>query len=341
MAIANIMEVLEGRSRHRLSDLYESVLREDVSTGEFAALLQDGLKTIMFSEFAGYPTTWEQFTNRTTSNKQQEIYVQLGRIGTMPKKEPGEAYREVRPELLPTASIRNYQYGDMLTITEEMLKFDQTNLIQQLAADQGQRAAQTIEEAVYTALLVTGSYDKTTAAGDNDIGNNTGSGGLSPANLVTAITTLSTMKDPRSGRYLGIRPDTLIVTPADEFYVRQLLFSSQIMRVPGTGTPNASDVYGQGTTNPFSGQIKNLVVSPYMASLGTSHAWVLCQSRRLITYQEVEPVQIIQATAKDASNEGYFTSDAFRYRVRCWFGVGIIDSRFGYYSNSTTAPVSS
>lgn len=329
-----IREALSGRSRLRLSDLYEMALREDVlTTAQMSVLMQDGLRAIMFDSFAGQPSSWEQFTARETSNKEVETWLELGRIGTLSTVGETERYPRVRPELLLPRQIRNYKYGDILAISEEMLKFDRVGLIRQLAGDQGARAAQTITEAVFTALTTAGNYIRTSA--DNDVGNNTNATTFGAAGLITAITTLTTMKDRVSGRYLGIRPDTLIVGPALEFAAKQLIFGNVYNRQGGNTT---NEIYGTGTNNPFASEIRNLIVDPYMARVNANN-WVLGQARRGLVYQEVEPVQILQATAQSADNEEYFESDVFRYRVRVWFGTGFTDDRYWYYSSSTTPPV--
>ena len=329
----NLMEqILYGNGHVRLSDI-----KEAVTTAEMSVLLQDGLRAIMFNEFAGYPTTWEQFVRRESSNKEQETWIEAGRLGTLQRLGEGEEYREARPELLAPINIRNFKYGDMLEITEEMLKFDRTGLIRQYAEDQGRRAAQTIEEEVYRALLASGSYSKTSA--DNDVGNNTAATTFSASGLITAFSTLATMKDPRSGRYLGIKPDTLIVGPSLEFAARQLLFSTSLYRTGRAGTTDAGpDVYGTGDNNVFRGMVRNLVVSPFVHQLGGQWQWVLCEARNFMVYQEVEPLQILQGIQQDATNEAYFRKDVFSYRVRVWFGTGIRDDRRAFLSTSSTAP---
>jgi hypothetical protein len=39
-----------------------------------------------------------------------------------------------------------------------------------------------------------------------------------------------------------------------------------------------------------------------------------------------------------SSSEQYLTRDVIRYRIRNWYGVGMVDDRFNFYSSSTTAP---
>src|ERR1041385_848147 len=82
---ASIQEALASRNIRRLSDWYLQNLREEsaVTTSQMSALLQDGLRSIMFSRFAGIPSTWERFAQRATSNKEIETWVELGRLGTL------------------------------------------------------------------------------------------------------------------------------------------------------------------------------------------------------------------------------------------------------------------
>ncbi len=327
-------EALQGSRRWRLSDL-----REAVTTSEMSVLLQDGLRTILFNSFAGAPTTWEEFVPRMPSDKELETWLELGRMGTLAKVGEGEAYGQVRPGLYPERQIRNFKYGDILEITEEMMKFDRTGLIRQLADDQGGRAAQTIEEAAYLVAMTSGNYSKTVA--DNDVGNNTGATTFGPSGLITAFETLNTMKDQKSGRYLGVKPDTLIVGPALQFAARQLLNSPTLQQVGlGTSAANAiRDTYGGGTVNPFRGLVDRIIVSPEVRRQGGQWQWILCQRNRFMVYQDVDPLQLLSKTQSDALNEEYFLKDVFSYRVRVWFGTGMRDDRFAYLSTSSTAPV--
>jgi phage major head subunit gpT-like protein len=102
----------------------------------------------------------------------------------------------------------------------------------------------------------------------NDIGPNTAATTFSAAGLITAYATLTTMKDRKAGRYLGISPDTLIVTPQLEFAAKQLLLAQSLFPVGTGATAGAPFIYGAGTSNPFRGLINRIIVTPW---LGTSY----------------------------------------------------------------------
>ena len=187
----------------------------------------------------------------------------------------------------------------------------------------------TREQSCYTVVSTGGNYVRNSTTGDNDIGANTAATTFSATGLNTALTTLRTMKDRKSGVYFGVNPDTLIVAPRLESAAKQLLMSPMLARVGGSTT---NDVYGTGGTNPFRGLVNRIVVSP---RLGTSYQWVLMEAKRAVLLQEVEGLQVQE---ERQNSTAYFNADQYRFRVRDWFGVGMLNDRFAYYSSSTNAP---
>jgi hypothetical protein len=93
--------------------------------------------------------------------------------------------------------------------------------------------------------------------------------------------------------------------------------------------------YGAGTNNVFRGMVNRIIVSPW---LGTSYQWVLMKAKRAVVYQEVEPLQLLIGQIDYQNNGSYFNYDRIEYRVRLWFGFGMLNDRFAYFSSSTTAP---
>ncbi len=313
---------------------YASLREAALTTRDFPVLLRDGIKSIMFDAYGRQPQTWQDICLRETSNKEQESYAELAHAGSLPRVGEGTQYPKSRTSQLPQINIRNYKYGDIIPITEEMIKFDKTGLIRQLAADQGERAAQTIEEAVYDVLFTTGNYTRTTT--DNDIGNNTNATVFSAAGFELAYSTLAQMKDSRSGRYYNITPDTLIIGPRLQWAAQQL-FKSQGIQWGGGATTNAD--YGAGNVNPMYGAVKRIIVSPQVTRAGGAFMWVLLQAKKAMVYQEVEPLQIAVQGLERIEDEGRFNYDEIRYRVRAWFGTGMLNDRFAYLGAGTTKAV--
>lgn len=307
-------------------------LREAATTSEFPSLLRDGLKAILFDSYNDQPTTFEQWCRMESSNKPAEDWIELARLGTLPIVAEQQPYPEAEGAVDRTVRIANNKYGMIFSITEEMIKFDRLNQIKQYPNDMGAAAKTTLEEQAYAVLSNTANYVRNSTTGDNDVGANTAATTFSATGLLTAYRTLVTMKDRRSGRYLNIMPDTLVVTPGLEWAAKQLLLSDSLVRASAN---NAAEVYGTGEKNVIRGAVKTIVVTPW---LGTTYQWCLMSKNRAVVMQEVEPLQLLIDDVRTVQNEAYFVYDKIRYRVRLWFGVGMLNDRFAYYSSATAAP---
>jgi Mu-like prophage major head subunit gpT len=318
---------LLGTGRHM-------TLREAANTSEFPALLRDGLKAILFDTYTATPAVYPDIIFRTDpSSKPAEDYLEGNQFGTLPLVAEGNPYPEVKMDLDRTVRIVNNKRGMIFAITEEMVKFDRVGMIKQMPENLGQAARFTLDSDLFSILTTAGNYARTSA--DNDIGNNTGATTFSAAGLNTALATIRTMKDRKSGQYLNIMPDTLVVTPALEMAAKQLLLAPAL-QIPGDGVTTAK-VYGTGAgVNPFRGLIGTIIVTPYM---GSSYQWLLFQKRGFALMQEVEPLQLLlEEGPRSVVNEGYFIYDRIRYRVRLWYGFGVLNDRMAYYSSASAAP---
>lgn len=313
-------------------------LREVATTSEFPTLLRVGLKQILFDSYDQTPSTFQEWARAEQSDKPAEDWLEMNRLGTLPFVGEGDPYPDADVAIDRAVRIANAKYGMKFAVTEEMIKFDKSNQIRQFPTDLGEAAKQTLEATAYSVLTNTSNYTRNSTTGDNDVGANTLTLTFSAAGLITAFATLSTMKDRKSGRYFNISPDTLIVAPRLEFAAKQLLMSPSLSPVGSGATAGAGlpFVYGAGTTNVFKGMINRIIVTPW---IGTGYQWALMKSKRAVVYQEVEPLQLLTGAIDYQNNGAYFNYDRIEYRVRLWFGFGMLNDRFAFYSDSTTAPV--
>ncbi len=318
-----------GRRMTSLREAVRALQEAGADTSTFPALLRDGLKAILFDSYNETPTTFQDWCEVVSSDKQNEDYIAGANVGLLPVVREGEPVPHVTVDLRDTVKISNAKKEMIFDITEEMIKFDRTGIIRQYPQDLGAAAKQTQEAHSFTVITTAGNFTMTVA--DNDVGNNTGATELSGAGLNTAFATIRTMKDRKSGRYLNIIPDTLIVAPRLEFAAKMLLFSPDLVRQHGSTTV---ELFGTGQGNPFRGLIRNLIVSPYM---GYSYEWCLMQAKKAVVFQEVEPLTLwINDVRGHQDNYGWFNFDVIGYKVRVWFGVGLRDQRAAYYSTAST-----
>lgn len=307
-----------------------AALREaggELSTANFPDSLRMGIRFDVFTAFNEAPQVWPQIARNMPSNKQQEEYKNDVGMGILPIVAEGEPYPQIAVGNGPGKIIKNYKRGALITVTEEMQRFDQLGIVREQAELAGRAARLTEDQAVMDILTTAGNYVSTTS---NDIGANTAATTFSPEGLALAFTTLRTMKDTHSGMYLNVMPDTLVIGPYLEFAVRQLLNSTQ---VNGMGDKDATVLYGNGTNNPFFSVVRRVIVSPQFSS---SYAWALLESQRAIYFQRVDPIDV--RMENQMTSDQYLERDVLRYRVRDWFGVGMRDDRYAYFSSSSTKP---
>jgi hypothetical protein len=223
-----------------------------------------------------------------------------------------------------------------MSVTEEMQKFDQVGKVREIPELMGRSHRRGEEQAVMDIITTTGNYTRTNTDGDNDeaavgSGANQQAVTFSATGLITAFNILRTMKDRRTGIYLSVNPNTLIVAPKLWWAATQLIGGNMTFRTHGVET---AEVYGTGGTNSFFNVVDTIIVSP---EFGNSYGWWLGERGRAVTFQRVEPITLL-IEGMGAQTQGYFERDVLRYRARNWYGVGMRDDRFAFLSTSTTAP---
>lgn len=331
MLEAFILRESSAKAGHRVYSL-----KEAATMAGFPALLRTGMQAILFDTYNETPSTFRGFVKTVTSNNESETWVEGNQLGLLPEVAELNPYPEVDANLDRALRIVNTKRGMIFGVSEEMWKFDKLNMIRQYPENLGRAARLTQEQAAYSVLRTTGNYVRNSTTADNDIGANTATATFGAATLNTAIATLATMRDRKSGTPLNVNPNTLIVPPRLSIAARQLVLSPILVRASAN---NAAEVYGTGQTNGFNNVVDTVIVSPFMGGGSLQYDWALMERGKAIVYQEVEPLQMLTA-GMDASNltEQYFVYDKIRYRVRIWFGCGMLNDRFAYYSDSNTAP---
>lgn len=303
----------------------------ELSTYNFPDALRQGLQVDLFSSYNEQPVTYPSFVRMTNSSKQQEEYLFDSSVGMPPIVQEGQPYPEVATDFDSGLIIKNFKRGFIMSVTEEMQKFDQVGKVRELAELMGRGMRREEEQRVMDVLSTAANYTRTVAAGDNDEGNNTAATTFDANGLILAFNTLRTMKDRRTKQYLGVMPNTLIVAPKLWWAAQQLIGSNMTQRQHGATT---AEIYGTGTNNSFFNVVDTIIVSPEFSS---SYGWALLERGRAITFQRVEGITML-VESMGAVTDGYFTRDVIRYRARNWYGTAMRDDRFAFLSTSSTAP---
>ena len=315
---------------HKMAQIAIREAGGELSTYNFPDALRMGIRFDVFTSFNETPAVWPLIAREMPSNKQMEEYKNDVGAGILPVVPEGSEYPMAAVGDGDGVIIRNYKRGKIIAVTEEMRRFDQLGIVREQAELLGRAARLTEDQAVMDVLTTTGNYTKNSTTGDNDGGANTQTLTFSPEGLIEAFQVLRTIKDRSSGMYLNVMPDTLVVAPQLEWAVRKLLSSTQTSA--GTDA-DATVVYGGGTNNPFASFVRTVIVSP---QFGSTFEWALLEGRRAIYFQRVDPIDV--TLENPGTSDMYLERDIMRYRVRDWFGVGMRNDRFAFFSNSTTKP---
>lgn len=302
-----------------------------LDTKNFPTLLRSGLRMDVFSGYRGLPLVWQQLVGEIVpSDKPQEEYLLDGAIGLAPRVEEGEPYPVAATNLHTNVVIHNYKHGFAIPVTMEMRMFDQTNKVRDLAQSIGRSLALTEEYAVADVLTTTANYTASNTNGDNDEAT-VGSGAnqqtltFSAIGLEGALNILMTMKDQKSGRYLGVMPNILWCAPKALWAVKKLINAAVAVRTHGNTT---AEIYGTGEMNPFFGIVSTIVSSPVF---GNGYEWGLMDTSQALKFQRVMDIDVGEPVFDPET-------DTYKYYARTFFGVGFKDQRFAFFSDSTTRP---
>lgn len=311
-------------------------LREAVGETAFPQLLRTGVQNFLFDGYEQVGVVYPDLVRVVNSDKFEELYAPLYGAELPKQVNPSQKFEGSRLSGLDVR-LRNIKFGRMLEIERELVDDDQTGQIVQKASSMGERVRYVEEIAVMNALL-NATYTTT-------IGNTFSAGKqLGQIQLEEASIKLHKMKDPL-GQLIMVQPNTLLVSPSDEFNAAKLLQSALQPSVPGAAGKAIGQAGGAAggetgwtmTTNPLQGLFA-LKVSRFLPSSldtvkgldATNGAWFLMQAAKSLVFQDRDPLEV----AQEAQNAGEsFNRDQYRWRVRRRFNTAVIESRYIFRGN--------
>lgn len=196
------------------------------------------------------------------------------------------------------------KYEDTMQVERESIEDDQYGQIMPRARSMGEAGGLYIDELIFTELndgFSTACYDGQNFFSDTHSEKNSGTQdnlttvAISNAAVTAGHAAMMQFKDDQ-GRYLGIQPDTLIVTPTDRATALKIINSDW-------DPDNANQ-----QANPSKG-IYNLIVTPYL----TAGHWVLAKLK-----SPIKPLIWIERTKVEFQSDDsmWFTDDVMQYGIR-------------------------
>jgi len=228
--------------------------------------------------------------------------------------------------------VKNRKFGRLISLTEEMVKFDQTGQMILRAQRIGEAARYKHEEIILTAVLGltnTGEYAAWRPAGTAaTLYSNTSTDPYSSAtldNLIVdtlvdetdldaAITNFAGFTDEK-GKYIHVEPKVLLTARALEGVAAKILRSGQSVQL----------TIPAGTTSIWSGRVAPKSTSWIDNKKGSAYWWIGDFVKQFVLTQ-VFPLQVMQAKA---GNEKEFERDIiYRWKARLMEGCGAVTNRF-------------
>jgi phage major head subunit gpT-like protein len=293
-----------------------------IVTSDLLAASLQGYRALFNKSFAAF-TENNHYTRIATvvdSVKDSEKYTWFGATAGM-REWIGERVENelARYEL----TVQNKKYEASMSVEREAIEDDNLNMVKPRIEDMGMRAAAFPDKLVLQLLdagFSTACYDSQYffdtdhSSGDSGTQSNSTDAAFSQTALETGIVAMRSFVDDR-GEPLDIIPDTLVVSPADEFNAWEVLNSVNVAIDGGGGT-----LAKVPTGNAMRNIIPNIIVSPYI----TSGRWMLLATkypvRPLIFQWRIKP-EFVGVT--DPSDEYVFRADRFKYGARARAGAGL------------------
>lgn len=229
--------------------------------------------------------------------------------------------------------IRNRKFGRILSISEETVKFDQTQQILNRARMIGQNARAKKEEIIFDAILEkttsglyaawrpggtsTALYSSTSTDpySDSTLDNSIVDTLADETDIDAALAQFETFKDEHDQSPIIVNP-THILTGYKYASVAQKIFGStgSVVLTASNSIPNTM----RGVLQP--------VVSAWVAATKGNAYWLVGDFKKQFYYTEVFPVQVLQR--KPGGEDEYKRDALYSWKTRFMGGCGAVTNRY-------------
>ena len=257
------------------------------------------------------------------------------------------------PELMPYQEgginekyhkIKSQKWGRIVSISEEMVKFDQTGQVVQRARRVGEMAKTKKESMIFDAItgnITSGDYASWRPGGtatalynassadpySDDTLNNLNTNTLNDqTDIDVAVAAIAGYTDEH-GEIIQVIPKILLTAMALIGIGRAITKSMQRITLTAGSVPGVYDTYSSDMG------IKHMY-SPFIDSKKGAAYWYLGDPRKQFVYAEVFPLQVFQA--KKGNDQEFERDVLFRFKSRFMGGCGAVTNRYVMGSTGTT-----
>ncbi|GAB4412527.1 MAG: hypothetical protein Kow00123_26350 [Anaerolineales bacterium] len=320
-----------------LRDLYVHITGDYAIAGRFWAraqeaamlttdlpnLLADTLNKKLQVEYNHYPQDWRKWCSVVSiPSLSEQDSVQLDDLGALPEVAEGDPYTTAALDEFK-ASYTPHKYGELITITREMILRDDLRGLTRIPGKLAQAAALRLNDTVYGLVEDnTTIYDGLAlflGTSDRGAAGNLASGALDSDSLADALSKLRRVRGGANASPIVFRRVWLVVPPALELTAAQLCGSAYAW---GGQEPPATGY------NFFRQSGLDYIVAPWNDS--QEKWWIVgdpadCAGLEIGFVQGVDSPQLF--IQDDPRVGSVFTHDQISYKVRFEFGAGIVNWR--------------
>lgn len=292
--------------------------------------LNIGFSAAFAKGFENAPIQFEKIATIVPSATKEQGYGWIGRLPSM-REWIGE--RVVQNMSLSDYSIKNISYERTIGVDRDDIDDDTYGTYAPAFTDLGECAKRHPNSLIFKAVkdgfkskcfdgkpFFSTDHPNGEKNGEKKVYSNRGTEKLTAASYQKARAQIMNLKD-ENGESLGLVPDLLMVTPANESEALHILKADQI----------------EGTTNVYK-DTAELMVEPELAGEGFDEAWyLLCTKRPLkpFIYQERKKAEFTTLTNTTDSN--VFMEKQYLYGVDSRGNVGYGFPQMAFGSDGTTA----
>jgi hypothetical protein len=311
--------------------LAEADLHENMDSSAFPKITGALINKTIQEAYDLTPGVGDQLVRTLQASQKDDTIVGFTGIDELVEVVEGDEYQQAEfGEKYHKIATR--KFGKIISLTEEMIRFDQTGQMIMRAQSIGEAAKYQKEYIIMYAICekaTTGQYASWRPGGTSTaLYSDTSTDPYGPSALDNVITSklvdetdigdalaeFASMVDEKS-RYLAIKPTHLLTGLSYEMVARKLAYSTSSI----IATENS------GVINPMKGQFEP-VASPFVDAFLGAPYWLYGDFKKQFVYVEVFPVQTFQAPP---GNPQEFNRDVkYQYKTRLQGGCGAISNRF-------------
>lgn len=319
-SIKELVGMLTGNSRvTRLTEVLQNgLLAEALVTSDLATIFKNALNKSMVLEytFSAYSQDWRKVCSNIVPRMDFKTNTvgRLGGYGNLEAVAESGTYQAFDSPTDEEVTYAVSKYGNLETITLEMIKNDDMGKIGLIPKRMGQAAARTLYEFVMDLIITNPVMDYDTVALFNAAHDNLLNSALDATTFSAARQRMVRQTELDSDKRIGINPKYLLVPV-------ELQQTAYELTVPAFGQANQVPKFYQ------TWQVEPIVI----AHTTDTDNWYLegnpseCSTIEVGFLDGNEEPEVFEAS--NPQEGAYFTDDEIRYKIRHIYGGDVLDHR--------------